>query len=190
MMATLGLGRGRWRFGLVTLILCVLALVNAPLSASALKSNLQLHLSANVDPVPNFDSSGVSHVVAGSTSSFPNPCVGVNSAGQPYFIANDRSVACTNYVLRAINRARRLEGVGPMVLPSNWYRLSTQQQIFIVTDLERVDRGLAPYAETNAALNVIAGSAAPAQDDPSLPPGFAMRSAASNWDGTNSVLEA
>ena len=45
----------------------------------------------------------------------------------------------------SIDAARRREGVGPMVLPSNVQRLTTAEQLFIVIDLERVDRGLAPY---------------------------------------------
>lgn len=32
-----------------------------------------------------------------------------------------------------------------MVLPSNVQRLTTAEQLFVVIDLERVDRGLAPY---------------------------------------------
>jgi hypothetical protein len=32
-----------------------------------------------------------------------------------------------------------------MILPLNWYLLSATQQLFVLADLERVDRGLPPY---------------------------------------------
>ncbi len=158
--------------------------------SSAETARVQLTLPANVAPVPNFDVSGYSRVGAHGAVDFPNPCVGVDQAGAPVFLINDRAPSCTQYVLRAIDRARRLEGVAPMVLPSNWYRLSTAQQLFVVIDLERVDRGLAPYVGMNAALDASAQRAALASRDPDVATGFAMSAMGSTWASAGSVLEA
>ena len=46
----------------------------------------------------------------------------MQNAAWPHF-TNDP--ACTGYILQAINNARAIEGVKPMVLPSNWFSLST-----------------------------------------------------------------
>lgn len=153
-------------------------------------STVRFTLSANVAAVPDFNNSGYSHVSRSGVVTFPNPCVGVDHGGQPHFIVNDRSVACTNYVLRAINRARHLEGVRSMTLPTNWYRLSTAQQLFVVIDLERVDRGLPPYLGLNAALARSAQRGALATRDPDVAPGFVMGAMGSTWAGAGSVLEA
>jgi len=52
---------------------------------------------------------------------------------------------------------RQVEGVGPMSLPGNWGALTPPEQLFVLTDLERVDRGIAPIAGLAAGLNVHAG---------------------------------
>ena len=60
-----------------------------------------------------------------------------------------------------------------MVLPSNWYSLTTPEQLFVVANLERTARGLPPYLGINAALSAEAQRAAAAYGDPSLAKGFA-----------------
>jgi uncharacterized protein YkwD len=46
--------------------------------------------------------------------------------------------------LAAINRARASEGLPDLVLPSNYWRLSVPRQQFVLVNLERTSRGLAP----------------------------------------------
>ena len=162
---------------------------DAPSSAAS-SARARLSLAANVAPVPNFDASGYGRAGPHGNYTFPNPCVSVDRAAQPVFVLNDRGPACTTYVLRAIDRARRLEGIAPMVLPTNWYRLSTSQQLFVVIDLERVDRGLAPYVGLNAELNAAAQRGALASSDPAPAPGFSMSAMGSTWASAGSVLEA
>ena len=135
-------------------------------AASALAANL--NPSANIAPSPNFLQSGQC-VQNGTTWSCDNPCV-TSSLTWPT-VANDPG--CTNYILGAINVARRVEGLAPMVLPSNWYSLTTPEQLFVVADLERTARGLAPYLGINAALSAEAQQAAAAYGDPGLAKGFA-----------------
>ena len=174
---------------LTTLAATVVGVGGATMTGAS-TSNVRLTLAANVAAVPDFNNSGYSRVDRNGVVTFPNPCVGVAHGGRPFFIVNDRGVACTNFVLRAINRARHLEGVRSMTLPSNWYRLSTAQQLFVVIDLERVDRGLPPYLGLNSALSRSAQSGAHATRDPNVAPGFPMDAMGSTWAGASSVLEA
>jgi len=174
---------------LMTLAATVVGVGGATVTGAS-TSNVRLTLTANVAAVPNFNSSGYSYVNRNGVVAFPNPCVGVDHGGQPFFVVNDRSVACTNFVLRAINRARHLERVRSMTLPTNWYRLSTAQQLFVVIDLERVDRGLPPYLGLNSALSRSAQRGALTTRDPDVASGFVMGAMGSTWAGADSVLEA
>ena len=167
--------------------------VAAPVvQASVVKVSVKLKLSANIAPVPNFLSSGTGSIVNGVLT-YQNPCVTPQSTW-PVF-TND--VACTNYVLAAINNARTIEGVAPMVLPTNWYTLTTAQQLFVVADLERVDRGLAPYVGLNSALSAEAQHAAQTNSDPGIASGFPIANNAQGipgmggaWSGGYDVLTA
>jgi hypothetical protein len=78
------------------------------------------------------------------------------------------SQACDDAVLTAINNARAAEGVGPMVLPADFASLTTAQQTFVVSNLERVDRGLTPAAGMVDSLNSLSASAAGNDADPML----------------------
>lgn len=84
----------------------------------------------SIPPVPNLNCEG---------SGCADPC-----AIQAVTVESD-SPPCVTAALKAIDSARAREGVRAMVLPSNWYTLSVAEQIFVLTDLERVDRGLPPY---------------------------------------------
>ncbi len=52
---------------------------------------------------------------------------------------------CVDTELANVDQARSYEGVGPMVLPSNWTSLTAQEQQFVVINLERTARGLEPF---------------------------------------------
>jgi len=124
---------------------------------------------ANVAPSPNFLSSGTCSG-ANDVVQCDNPCL----TPQLTFPESNTSEACTQYLLEAINNARASEGVGEMVLPSNWYSLSVPEQLFVVANLERTARGLPAYLGINAALSANAQSAANADRDPSVARGFAV----------------
>lgn len=79
------------------------------------------------------------------------------------------SPACIDQIVQAIDNARALEGVGPLTLPAGFASLTTEQQTFVVSNLERVDRGLPPVAGMVDSLNMLAGAAAAADADPYLP---------------------
>lgn len=94
---------------------------------------------------------------------------------------------CLRKALQAIDNARAAEGVRKMVLPSNYLRLSIAEQTFVVTDLERVDRGLRPVKGLVRRLNARSHHAAVIRDDPTLVDAIlerlAIRDYASIWAG-------
>jgi hypothetical protein len=105
------------------------------------------------------------------------------------------SSACISAVVTAINNARALESVPPMTLPSGFAAMSPAVQTFVVSNLERVDRGLQPAAGMVGTLNTLAGEAAVADADPILPSWspigpFSPNRWGSNWAGDLNALAA
>jgi hypothetical protein len=129
---------------------------------------VQLKLPANIAPMPDYNSSASS--ASNGQGTYTNPCF-LGATTEP---AYSNSPACTDFVLLAIDAARAVEGIKPMILPLNWYDLSATQQLFVIADLERVDRGLPPYLGLNAALSANAQAAAVKSTDPSLASGFVV----------------
>jgi len=71
-----------------------------------------------------------------------------------------------------------------LVLPANFSGLTPGEQLFVLTDLERVDRGLPPVVGLVAELDTDAQNAADNNTDPTpvaAPPGSTVMSWASNW---------
>ncbi len=99
------------------------------------------------------------------------------------YTAGWSSAACIGVELRAINHMHQLEGVAPMALPTNWARLSVPEQLFVVTDLERVDRGLPAYLGLNGALSAVAQVGARRNADPVPPPRLEGWDVGSTWAG-------
>ena len=97
---------------------------------------------------------------------------------------HNTSATCMTQVIQATTNARAAEGLGPMVLPGNFASLTPAQQSFVITDIERVDRGLAPFAGMVGALNADAQSGAQSNTDPTpsqVPAGMHVTAWASNW---------
>jgi hypothetical protein len=78
----------------------------------------------------------------------------------------DNSPSCLGAVLQAINHAHELEGIRPMVLPADFAHLSIPDQLFIVVNLERIDRGLPAFGGLTTALDSNAQRGADTADDP------------------------
>ena len=70
-----------------------------------------------------------------------------------------------------IDACRADEGVGPLILPSNWPELDPAQQMFVLVDLERVNRGEQPFVGLNRKLDFSAKQGAIEGKDPSNPVG-------------------
>ncbi len=112
-----------------------------------------------------------SPVHAAVAATFSDPAQNVVPSPSYWSLCLDQgrnSQACTDQIVQAIDSARALEGVGPMTLPADFGSLTTEQQTFVVTNLERVDRGLPPVAGMVDSLNALASDAAVADADPRL----------------------
>ncbi len=153
---------------------------------------------ANLRPVPNFLSSGPCATTGGGVGC-QNPCVEVRAVGAVKSLAfptYDNAPRCTAFLLRSLDGARASEGLGRIDLPTNWYSLSVPEQLFVLADVERVDRGLPPYLGLNKALSASAQRAAGAGADPLVAPGFAIGrnrgvvAYGSTWSSGYSPLEA
>jgi ribosomal protein L24E len=121
---------------------------------------------ANIDPSPNFL---------------------LSCAGNHY----DDTTGCVSAVLAAIANGREKEGLPGMVLPTDWYSLSSQQQMYVATNLERTVRGLAPLTAMASALDYSSYVGAVQSNDPSPPNGFPWTQWGSNWAGAvGNPLEA
>jgi hypothetical protein len=95
---------------------------------------------------------------------------------------NPGGAACVRPVLDAINRAHAAEGARAMKLPSNFAALSQAQQLFVIANLERTDRGLTAAIGLSRGLDQNALTAARANQDP-IPNPFYGNAYGSNWAG-------
>jgi len=105
----------------------------------------------NVVPSPNFLSSGLCHDT--SSRHHARTLAYASSARVQIFDRCSRRSAArqpaTQFLLRALNVARADEELPAIVLPTNWFQLKPQEQIFVIVDLERTARGSAvPRAES------------------------------------------
>ena len=98
--------------------------------------------------------------------------------------------ACIAAALADIDGARAAEGVPAMELPNDFASLTAPQQLLVITNLERVNRGLTPVSGLADSLDRVAASAASADTDP-MPSKINGDVGASNWaGGTRSTLVA
>jgi hypothetical protein len=88
--------------------------------------------------------------------------------------------SCQQAVVEAIDQARAAEGVRPLVLPAGFASLTVPEQLLVLADLERVDRGLPGFSGLSSALDALAEAGAAANTDPVGPAGSDW---GSNWAG-------
>jgi hypothetical protein len=93
------------------------------------------------------------------------------------------AAACQTAALSAIDAARAAEGVGPLDLPANYGALPADEQLFVLVNLERVDRGLAPFSGMTPVLDGEALAGAVGHTDPTGP-------VSADWSSTVAVGEA
>ncbi len=86
----------------------------------------------NVTPVFNFDDGGAPG----------NRCLG----------AKTTPTACALYRQNIITHAHAREGVKALRLPSNWLALTAVQQMFVIINFERIDRGYPAFIGPNSVL--------------------------------------
>jgi hypothetical protein len=80
--------------------------------------------------------------------------------------AIDDTPDCIYSTLLNINYARSLEGVGPMILPSDYPSMAPSEQLLVLFNLERTSRGLPPFAELDASADANALVGALTSSDP------------------------
>lgn len=101
------------------------------------------------------------------------------------------SASCIASTLQATDGARASEGLGPMTLPGDYSSLTAAEQLFVLADTERVDRGLPPAQGLVNELDQDALAAAAADSDPTptiVPPGVGIVRWASNWSENAGAL--
>jgi hypothetical protein len=176
--STLNFSRKKFAIGLGAFVTCAALVISGiPAVADAIMRGPK-NPAANITASPNILSSGPCTGHPGKVSC-TNPCVSKASK----LPVGSATPDCDAYVIRAINNARAHESVRPMTLPSNWTNLTIKQQLFVLVNLERVDRGYPAYLGLNAALSMNAQSAAAANRDPSIAVGFAIGNDAVGYPG-------
>jgi hypothetical protein len=141
-------------------------------------------------PVHTAPASG-SHVILPpaepAVSTPPSPNFLLSCSPRTY----DDSSGCVGAALAAIDNGRRAEGLGGMSVPSNWGSLTSQEQLFVATNLERTVRGLPALSAMATLLDTAAAVGADTGDDPSPPGGFPFFRWGANWaGGVGNPLEA
>jgi hypothetical protein len=131
--------------------------------------------SASAAGVPADPAALVATAAGGPTAYDPIPDPAVNTPPNPSFYFpcgtyGALSPQCVTATVQAIDNARAREGVGPLHLPGNYTALPADQQLFVVTQAERADRGVAPLTGLNAYVGAAAQSGADRRTDPSYTP--------------------
>ena len=104
--------------------------------------------------------------------------------------AGSTGQACQDAALADLNAARAAEGVGAMQLPADFGTLTVAQQLLVLSNLERVDRGLVPVIGLSGPLDQDALTGAQSDADPQ-PTQFNGNTWTANWEGGyGSPLEA
>jgi hypothetical protein len=127
-------------------------------------------------------------VSAAPASSAVAPDPTVNIPPSPDFLSacypHNTGSVCMSRIRQATNTARATEGLGPMSLPRGFTALSPAEQLFVITDIERVDRGLPPFVGLVDTFDADAMNGARANTDPgptTEPPGLRIVAWGSNW---------
>ena len=121
---------------------------------------------ANIVPNPLFNESGNCSVSANGTVTCPSPCFIPPSSVTGIPILDSNLPACVDAWIAQLNQAHADEGIAPLQLPGNFASLSIAEEIFILVNLERVDRGLPPYIGLTQGLDASAQSGANQGSDP------------------------
>ncbi len=127
-------------------------------------------------------------------SGIPNPA---QNAKPGYYLTcslfGNHSNACETAIIHDINQVQTQEGARSLVLPPGYNTLTPAEQIFVLSNLERVDFGLPPIAGMNLSMNQFALTGAQNNTDPyggTLSTGQTLYTWASNWASDINPLSA
>ena len=138
---------------------------DGPYTVPQVQTSIAYQLSS---PTPTAQSgpSPTSGSPTGTSSPLSDPLTNLSSTFMAScWQAGYASLSCEQVEIANIDTALASEGLGPLVWPSALYSLPLGQQLFIVTNEERLARGLGPISgmATEADANALAGAQA-AQD--------------------------
>ena len=114
-----------------------------------------------------------------------------NEPPNPYYangcsahVAEDNSIACIADILASIDNARALEDVPPLSFDLNSFEtMVPSEQLFVIANLERIDRGLQPFAYLTTQLDQVAQTGADDSTDPIAPGTLSGGATVSSWGG-------
>jgi hypothetical protein len=127
-----------------------------------------------------------------ASASAPNPSHNIKIAPRQlipcYSRARSYSHACDSTLIHSLNRARRAIGLTPYRLPADFLRLPATEELFILSNLDRIAYSLDPIAGLNEGLDALALEGAQASEDPVFRPNREFPEEAvyqwgSNWAG-------
>ena len=121
-------------------------------------------------------------VTAGAeTAGLANPPENIpRTAAIEQACAGGSGSSCQEAVVESIDEARAAEGVAPLDLPANYGSLTVPEQLLVLANRERVDRGLPGFSGLSSTLDTLALQGASTNNDPNGP---ANTSWGSNWAG-------
>ncbi len=94
----------------------------------------------------------------------------------------DNSVSCTEVALAAIDNARANEGVHSMSFDLKVFEMMAPlEQLFVIVNLERIDRGLQPVKYVTTQLDQVAQTGANDSTDPTSPHTLTGGATVSSW---------
>ena len=124
---------------------------------------------------------------AGASAAPANPSANIAPGRLPQACTGaPRGATCIAGVVRVLDRARAVLGLGRYLLPRNFAHLSGEQQLLVLSNLDRLAYGLPPINGLSPALNSVAAAGVTADTDPDPSPllgGFSTFGWASNWAG-------
>ncbi len=127
---------------------------------------------------------GFAPAAARAQDPIPNPSANrsLSQATQQACFSQPSSQTCIDDALGDLDAARVSEGDVPMMLPGDWSSLTIPQQLLVLSNLERVDRGLNPIEGLSAYQDSFAEAGAEDDGDPMENP-FPGNVETSNWEG-------
>jgi hypothetical protein len=123
------------------MLIATASMVASVPTASAAQPRSAVKASKSFSTVPNPARNAV------PSPDYNNPCWAGGAAGA----AN--TTACHTQELAAINHQHALEHIKAITLPRTFWSLAPALQIFVITNLERVSRGLKPVVGVNAQMS-------------------------------------
>jgi hypothetical protein len=125
----------------VSMLIATASMVAFVPTASAAQPRSAVKASKSFSTVPNPTRNAV------PSPDYNNPCWAGGAAGA----AN--TTACHTQELAAINHQHALEHIKAITLPRTFWSLAPALQVFVITNLERVSRGLKPVVGVNAQMS-------------------------------------